>query len=189
MKLGNKLLIATIISGTALTGAYAADQDIDASAVFQAAVALNNAVAMDFGLIDFTGSAGAATFTLDATDSSITNSDTTNYTAGATGTLGSVEVSGEVGQVVNISCEVSGTLANAAGDDTITLDNTEIKINAQADAACAGLATTADSITLTAGTDIIAVGGRLNLTGAPNAEAYSTTNTNGVPVQVTAVYN
>lgn len=189
MKLGNKLMIATIISGAALTGANAADQDIDASAVFQSAVSFANAVAMDFGTIDFTGSAAAVTFTMDADDSSITNSDTTNYTAAATGTLGSVEVEGEDGLTVNISCEASGVLANTAGDDTIALDNTEIKINAQTKASCAGLGSTADSIVLTSGTDTVVVGGRLNLTGAPNAEAYSTTNTNGDAVQVTAVYN
>lgn len=189
MKLGNKLLIATIISGTALTGAYAADQDIDASATFRAAVSFANAVAMDFGTIDFGGSAAAVTFTMDATDSSITSSDAVNYTAPASGTLGSVEVEGTTGQVVNVSCEATGTLANAAGDSTISLDNTEIKINAQADAACAGVGVTSDSITLTSGTDVIALGGRLNLSAAPNAEAYSTTNTNGAPVQITAVYN
>ncbi len=189
MKLGNKLLVATLISGAAITGAQALDQDIDASAVFRSGVSFANVTAMDFGTIDFTGSAAAATFTLDATGGTITNSDATNYTAAATGTVGSVDVEGETGALVNVSCEATGTLANVAGDDTIALDNVEIKINAQADAACVDLATTSDSITLTAGTDQIFVGGRLNLSAAPNAEAYSTTNTNGDAVTVRAVYN
>lgn len=190
MKLINKkLLAASVISATAISAAHAADVDIDASAVFRSAVAFANATAMDFGTIDVTGSAGAATILLDVADASLTASDTANYTPGATGTLGSVEVSGEVGATVNISCEVGGTLANAAGDDTIDMINTEIQYNGANETSCAGVGTSPLAVALTAGTDTITLGGTLNLTGAPNAEEYSTTNTNGVPTQITAVFN
>ena len=188
MKLNKKLLAATVISLTAISGAYAVDQDIDADVTFRTALSFANAVAMDFGTIDVGGSAAAVTFDMDVTDGSITNSDTTNYTAPASGTLGSVELEGDTGATVDISCETSGVLANSGGTSTINLDNTDFDFNGANITACAGLGTSPLSSTLTAGTDTIQVGGRLNLTAAPNIEAYSTTNTNGNPVTLRAVY-
>ncbi|PIR34046.1 MAG: hypothetical protein COV36_01545 [Alphaproteobacteria bacterium CG11_big_fil_rev_8_21_14_0_20_44_7] len=189
MKLTNKLLAATAIAGVAIIGASfnasAVDQDIDASAEFRAALALSNAVDMDFGVIDYSGTS-AGTVVLDAADASLTG-DANYVPASSTGTLGAVDIDGETGATIEISCESTGTLSD--GTNTLGLINTEVRIGGT-DRACAGLGTSPSTFDLSAGTDTLEVGATINILagGIQAAGVYNTTNASGDPITVRVVY-
>lgn len=184
-----KLLAATAITGTVLIGsaltAKAVDQDIGASALFREAISLANVNDMDFGTIDYTGTA-AGTVELDANGGTLTGS--AGYTpAAATGTTGSFDINGATGQTVDISCETSGVISD--NTNTLNLTSTEVRVDGS-DTACAGLGTSPVAFVLTAGTDTVNVGATIDIPGGGIAAAgtYNTSNTSGDPVTVRVVY-
>lgn len=179
---------ASIIAALTVS-AHAADEDVGAAVIFRQAIALSNVVDMDFGTIDYTASAAATTITLAAADGALSSTDAVNYTTAANGTVGSIDVSGEVGEVIEISCEATGAVSD--GSNSLTLNNVIVRVNG-GDTTCAGLGTSPATHTVDAtpannqlslGADLVVGGGGIAASGT-----YNTTNAGGDPITVRVVY-
>jgi hypothetical protein len=197
-KMKMKIMMLATVAAVAIpaTMAVAASTTLHANAFFRAAITLT-ATAMNFSNVDFTAAPSAGTdFVRLGTNNAATYGGVFAAGAGAAPTAGDVTINtGTSGLVVDVSCDASGTLANAAGDSLISF-TLEVDDAASTGAygtgfACAGTGTPSTSLTLD-GTDAFKFGAEIDGSTTAGAGAfggaYSTTNTNGVPVTVVVNY-
>ena len=142
---------------------------------------------MDFGTIAYTSAAGATNITLAPTDAALTSSDAVNYSTQANGTAGSVDITGTVGQTVEVSCEASGVVSD--GTNTFDLQNVIINLGGS-NVPCAGLGAApqvtypmAASNQLKMGADLV-----VGAAGVLASGIYNTSNAGGDPITVRVVY-
>lgn len=200
MKHKFKLALATA-SFVAMMGiadqAKAVDQDIEASIITRAALAVANVVNMDFGSVEF-AAVNSGTVRL-GTNGTVDLVGATGLTLGADPTAaGSFDLSGDGNSMVEVRCETGGTLTDDDdGSRTLTLSAVEIAIDTGAAGGaatpCAGLTAPAAAETIdlsVTATPTILIGASLDVTADPidGSFTYSTTNTGGDPVVVRAVY-
>lgn len=169
----------------------AATTSIDATASFLAAIALANEVDMDFGNIEFAAAPGAGdTATMD-TAGNIAYAG--NFSGPATGTPGSVDVTGGTdGNVLEIECSSSATLSDGAGA-SIDLVSIQVQPEGGAAAACQGAGTPAATMTLDIGggtADQFTFGGQLDGSTAASfvGGSYSTANAGGTNITIDVNY-
>lgn len=202
MKRNLKLALATVSAlavFAAVDQAQAIDQNIEASIVTRAALAVANVVDMDFGDVEF-ALAHTGTIRL-PTNGTAELVGATGLTLGGTSNAGSFDVTGDGESFIDIYCETGGTLADDDGnDDTLTLSATEIAIDTGvaggAGNPCGGIAvgvdTPATSVDLSSTANpTILIGGSLDVTAdaIDGSYTYSTANaTVGDPVTVRVVY-
>lgn len=197
MKTTQKLVYMMAIGVAAVPAAvYAASTNIDATANFRGAITLANEVDMDFGDIDYTGAPAAGDTVAIGTDGNLTQGG--NFSAGATGTAGSVDITaGADGLTVEIFCDASATMAEAAGG-TIDVVNIEVATEGNEGAAgtanaCAGMGSAATTMVLDIGggtADQIKLGGTIDGSTASSfvAGAYSTATAGGDDIQIDITY-
>lgn len=182
--------VAVIATAAYMNTVKAADQDIGATVDLIEALTLTGAVDMDFGSIEFTGSAnGNVTLGTNGTVAG-----TSGYTSSAgTGTAGSVVINGTTGEGVDISCEASGTLSD--GTNTMPMNATEVVVEtgvaSGSGTACAGLGTSPLTHTIAGVTaqDTVLVGATIDGSTTPAAGGtYNTSNASGDPVTVRVTY-
>lgn len=192
-----RFLASTLLGAVVLAGAvWAADQEIEVSAKLRTGITFTNKVDMDFTpttqYIDL--------FTPTGADSVKLGTDGVEVgTAGMvptvlTGTPGSVDVNGEPGSSVAITCNVSATLVPVSGTGNIVVNNMEIDLNtgtATGSGAydCVDLGATAHPHTMDAdGIDTILLGGELVGAVTMHTTTYNTTTGAGVPAVIRVVY-
>jgi len=196
LKLLSAAATIAILAGGLSSQSQAATQDVDASITTRSALSITKNSDMDFGQVDYTG-AHSGTITL-GTDGSIAATGTGLTTSGGSPTAGDLSVTGDGASLINITCETSGIL-EAAGGDQLTLQNTEISVNTGGagttfglGTACAGIGSGAVAADLSANpTTEVLIGGEIDATGVgaiAESGAYSTTTGGGNPVTVDVVY-
>lgn len=170
---------------------YATSTTVPVSATFVSNLTLTP-TDMQFGNISFNGSVGTSTVVL-TTDSNITYNGV--FSAGGAGTIaaGDVAIGGTIGNVLDVSCTTSGTLAQLSGSGTIDVNGVQVaKESAPGSSfACNGTGSAVLSFALTSGTDDqIKLGGTLDGSTAASfgAGSYSTANSGGAGIQVDVVY-
>ena len=172
----------------------AATTNLHATANFRAAITLTP-TAMNFSAVDFSAAPGAGDTISLGSNGSIAYAGVFSAGTGAAPSAGNVNVTtGSSGLVVEVRCNATGTLANAAGTSLIPLNSVQVAATTGvafgSAAACAGSGAAAAATTLTLdGTDDFKFGARIAgpATGTFGG-AYSTSNTNGVPVVVNVTY-
>lgn len=197
MKTTQKMTFMLAIGIAALPAAvYAASTNIDATANFRGAITLGNEVDMDFGDIDYTGVPGAGDTVGIGTDGNLTQGG--NFSAGATGTAGSVDVTaGADGITVEIFCDATATMAESGGG-TIDVVNIEVATEGNEAAvgganACQGMGSAATTMVLdvSGGTaDQVKLGGTIDGSTASGfvAGSYSTASSGGDDIQIDIAY-
>ena len=113
----------------------------------------------------------------------------------ATGIPGEVDIAGTAGQIIEISCSTTASMAPSAGDP-IDLESVQFStaVAGGSPAACPGdLPATPVAYTLGAGTDTILLGGQIAADGGGvglgvQALSYSTATAPGTPVNVEVIY-
>lgn len=194
MKIFDKKILGLAAIAVALPmSVMAATTTIEATATFREAITLGNEVDMQFGQVDFSGTPGSGdTVTMDVTGA-MTSAG--NFSAGTTGTAGSVEiVTGTDGLTVDVRCDATATLTDGStGSIQVTGITVAAENNLAAPATCNGTANTVLSFVLSNSdnaNDEVKLGGVLD--GATAASfvggSYSTANTGGDNIQVDIVY-
>ncbi|GEM_PF-5657033 len=194
MKIFNKktLGLAAIALALPMT-VMAASTTIEATASFREAITLGGEVDMAFGQVDYSGTPGAGdTVTMDLSGN-LTSAG--NFTGAATGTAGSVDIqTGTDGLTIEVQCDTTATLTDAAGSESIQVNNISVGTidNLGSPSACAGTGSAAMTFALSAGTnDTLKLGGVLDGNTASagfGGGAYSTANTSGDNIEVVVIY-
>lgn len=180
------LSVATIISLGFAGYAYAESANIGASVLFRQALSITNVIDMEFGAVEYVASAGSANITLSPDGSLV--SDNVEYTVNPTGVAGSLDISGDTGSTVNISCDATGSVSD--GVNTLDLDTVNISVDGGSTSfACTGSSSVAASPTLT-GSDQLVMGATLVVPSASvlSNDEFNTANAGGSPINVTIVY-
>jgi hypothetical protein len=149
---------------------------------------------MQFGNISFNGTPGASDTVVLTTNNAISYNGV--FSTGGAGTVasGDILIGGTFGSTMDISCAVSGTLAQSAGSGRIDVNGVKVANESAASGGgvlCGGIGTVVLSFPLTSGTDDqLKVGGKLDggTQASFGAGAYSTQNAGGTPIQVDVVY-
>lgn len=178
-----------------VTMATAASTNVDATALFRAAISLTP-TAMDFSNVDYSAAPAVAGDNVQlGTDSSAAYNGVFSAGTGATPAAGTVAVTtGSAGLAVDVSCDATATMGDGGGN-TIGVTSIEVIDADNATAygggnACAGIGVTAMSYTLGSGTDTFNFGGQIDgstVGGVFSGGAYSTA-TGGDDIQVDVVY-
>jgi len=189
MKNLHKLGIAILMASSVPSFSNAEEQDVEARGEFRTTLSVTNSNPLDFGTIDFGANAGAVNIVMnpDTSTNTPTISDSSNYIHQNDASNGSVEIEGQVGSTVNIACTASATMTNANGD-SIVISSVQITTPGGTAQSCSGIGNAISTFNLTSGVDTVTVGGSLNLTAAPAEGVYSSSNNNGVPIRISALY-
>jgi hypothetical protein len=187
------LTLATLLISTMAQPSHAVDINVAASAEFRLAITLV-ATPIDFTTgtneIDYTGTPTALDIIEMGTNGAI-NYTTPVFSGAATGTPGTVTITGSSGQGVDITCTPTATIGD--GTNTLVVSQLQISVNGTdgfglADDNCAGLGTSPLSHTLVVGADVINIGGRIVGNSGTVAEGPYSTATGGTPAQVRVTY-
>ena len=185
--------IAAVAAVALPAATYAATTSVDVTANFRTAITLA-ATTMDFGDVEFAGTAAGASADMDV-DGSITYGG--DFSGAPTGTVGAVDVtSADAGADVDLYCDATATLADGSGN-SIQLNTIEV-----ADAedlltvgTCDGLSgsggTVQASINIgTGANDTFVFGGTLDggVTGGTFGTGAYSTATGGDPIDVEVFY-
>lgn len=186
------MLASAIAVALPVTVVSAATTNIDATAVFRAALALSGEVDMDFSDVDFVAPVAGGTVGL-GTNGAIVY-DGAVFSGAGTGTAGSVSITGTTGLTVDVECEVDATMGDGGGE---TIDVVSIEVDRLADVgasgtgtACAGIGSAAISFALAGGANVIRLGGVIDGDTASvgfGAGTYSTA-TGGDDIQIDVIY-
>jgi len=188
------VLIAAALATLLPAGAvYATSTYVHASATFISNLVLTP-TDMQFGNISFNGTPGAPDTVVLTTGGAISYNGV--FSAGGASTIaaGDVSIAGTVGNVLDVSCTASGTLAQLSGSGAIDVNNVKVANESAAaggGSACAGTGSVVLSFALTSGTDDqVKLGGTLDGSTVSSfaSGAYSTANSGGTPIQVDVVY-
>lgn len=191
----NRKILAAAAFAAALFPAgviSAASTQMGATAVFLSAITLTP-TNMQFGNVTF-GAAPGGSDTVTLTTAGGISYAGTFAAGGGTVAAGDVAITGSAGNTLNVSCAISGTLAQASGSGRIDVNNVRIANESAAAGggnACAGVGTTVLSFTLTAASDDqLKVGGRIDGSTQVSfaAGSYSTANAGGASIQIDVVY-
>ena len=196
MKGGSKkfLLAAVAIAGLFTGGAvYASTTQVQATANFVSNITLTPSD-IQFGNVSFNGTPGAGDKVTVSTSNAATYSGVFQSVGVGGVAAGDIAIAGTFGNTLDISCAVSGTLAQASGAGRINV--TTVKVANQSSASgggvlCSGTGTVVLSFPLTATTDDhLKLGGILDGGSQVSfgAGTYSTLNSGGTPIQVDVAY-
>lgn len=197
LKLAGALAVAAV---TLPASVYATTANVDATARFLDALVLN-AVAMDFGTVEFAAApAGGDTATL-GTNGVINYAG--NFAGSGTGTAGQVQItSGADGETVEVFCDTTATMVEGVGL-TATIDVVAIEVVSEttgpqapgSGSACGGVGAVTPATTMVldigGGTaDTFFLGGQIDGATASGfvAGTYSTANAGGDDIQVDINY-
>lgn len=172
---------------------HAASTPLNATATFVSNLTLTATNDMQFGNISFNGSVGTSTVVL-TTNGGITYNGA--FSAGGASTIaaGTVAIGGTAGNMLDVSCDTSGTLAQVSGSGRIDVNTIMVaKESAAAGGgfACSGVGTAVLSFPLTAGTDDeLKLGGTLDGSTQVSfgAGSYTTNTSGGTAINVDVVY-
>ena len=189
----NKLLVLAALGAMMFPAGviHATQTNMGGTATFLGAISLTP-TNIQWGKVTYAAAPGASDTATVNPDDSTAYAGTFAY-GGGTVAAGFVDVSGTNGNVMTASCGTSGTLANAAGTTTIAFNQVKIAKESTRGTAvsCSGVGTSVLTFTLGASDDRVYVGGRIIGPSAGAAwagGAFSTGNTNGVPVVVEILY-
>ena len=176
-------LFAALVSQSAL----AQSDTVEVTATLRQAVTVATQTNVAFGDVDVNLS-GSGTLEL-RPDGTFAASGTDITSAGGTSSAGVITVSGSNGVNIDVSCSTA-TVANSAGQ-TIAVPTSIAEGASASGTTCAGVGTTAVTVSLTSGSTSINMGATLdiaNMSGVTSTGAFSTTNTNGSAANIQAVY-
>lgn len=166
---------------------WAASEDVGAFLEARHAVSLSNVQNMNFGIVEFTA-VHSGDIRL-ATNGVIALYNAVGLVLSGVAAAGSVDISGDVSEAMEISCETLATLTDGIGN-SLTADSLEIATGAGIGfglgTACAGISI---SPLVSIGATVVKIGGRINVDGSIlYAGDYDTSNAGGDPVTIQVVY-
>ncbi|MEZ0224939.1 MAG: hypothetical protein ACAH83_10320 [Alphaproteobacteria bacterium] len=172
---------------------YATSTTVPVSATFVSNLTLTP-TEMQFGNVSFNGAPGAADTVVLTTNSNITYNGVFSLGGAGTVAAGDVVIGGTLGNLLDVSCTSSGTLAQLSGSGKIDVNSVQVAQESAAGGggfACNGIGNVVLSFALTASTDDqLKLGGTLD--GATAASfgsgSYSTANAGGAGIQLDVVY-
>ncbi|NBV54493.1 MAG: DUF4402 domain-containing protein [Proteobacteria bacterium] len=190
-------VIKTLVVGSAVllpcSQLLAVDAELTATANFRVVLTATQTTALNFSPgadIEYSGTPGTETLTV-ATNNDRAETGSFFVIPNATGQAGVVTITGTSGEVVDIACDDSSVMQNAAGDQ-ITLSAVEIHTGAGTTLAggtdCTGTGNNVATLTLD-GTDAVRVGGTIVANSLDDVTAgnYSTATATD-PVVIRIVY-
>lgn len=181
------------LSSNTLSTSYAADYNIDASIITNAALSVQVTEDLNFGDVFFNPD-HKGQILLGTNGKVFISSDTKGLTLSGATNAATIEVGGHDDQVIEISCDKEAALATKDAE-VIMLTDTEIMINQPgnfgAGTSCNGLSSNPKVVDLSQNTaPTIFMGAALNIeeNSFNRSEFYDSTNAGGKPVSLRIVY-